>query len=590
MKQFKKITSLVLAVCLIAAFEAPLMVSAEEYPVSKTELVNVAENKPITASDIHAVPEIPITHLVDGERGTWMQSECGPDRAASEVLTVDLLRRCKIELVELYDRYDLDYPSGRQYIEIVGANKADLSDGVVLGSLGAQDDTLFPHGGKLSFELDGKKAYRYVALKRTGGGDYMYGEFRVWAKQTVTDIARGITNDSVISDALNDSNHWIYDFGTPENMFDGSSSGDWIEDGNAYRYMRIDLGREYNIGMIEMTGRDYSGSGSIDNEWARKYINLYVTNNDSTDNTIYDPYSKPDDNELAELGFKRIVKLGPAAVIDCENPFPAYFVPSGSEETYGNAGSFQATVDDTMSARYLVYKTTLEVGTGLSSLRAYVVHPEVLGGEFATDTITVNFTDEMDTSTFNEDNIKVYVDDVKKTPVIYYDDDYTLKLQLDKAYFDATIKVVLSNDILNQKNVGLLNPETVTLLAPPAIEIKDFAFTADALAEGAAIDALAGTPEAGVRATLKNHMPEGSEKAVMFIMAFDENNTLIGIDEYSNTIDAGNEVPFICGLDFNGETPARLTAFIWRDYGLMKPWMASKTIKQAPPEPPAEAE
>ena len=551
----------------------------------------MAENKPITSSDYHAIPEYPISHLVDGERGTFMMSECGPAEAASEVLTVDLLRRCKIELVELYDRYDVDYPDGRQYIEIVAANNADLSDAVVLGSLGAQDDTLFPHGGKLAFELDGENAYRYVALKRTGGGDYMYGEFRVWAKQTVTDIARGITADNIISDALEEFNkYWIYPGMEPDKMFDGSSSSAWVEDGNAYRFMRVDLGREYNIGMIEMTGRDYSGSGSIDNEWARKYINMYVTNNDSTENSAFDTTVKPDEAELEALGFKRIIKLGAATTIDCENPFPAYFVPAGSEETYGNPGYFQATVDDTMSARYLVYKTTLEAGTGLSSLRVYVVHPEVVSSEINLDTVTVNFTDEMDTSTFNEDNIKVYVNDVEKTPVIYYDDDYTLKLQLDKIYFDATIKVVLSNNILNQKNVGLLNTQTLTIIAPPAIEIKDFAFTADELAQGEAIDYLRGTPVAGVRANLKNHMPEGEEKAVMFVMAFDENNTLIGIDECTNTIAAGDEVPFACGLDFNGETPARVTAFIWRDYGLMKPWMASETIIQKPLETPTEAE
>ena len=74
MKRAKIFFALILGLCML-----PAIAGAEIYPVTKTELVNVAEFKPITSSDIHAIPDYPISNLTDGDRGTFMMSECGPE-------------------------------------------------------------------------------------------------------------------------------------------------------------------------------------------------------------------------------------------------------------------------------------------------------------------------------------------------------------------------------------------------------------------------------------------------------------------------------------------------------------------------------
>lgn len=551
---------------------------AATYPITKTELVNVAECKPIVSSDYHAIPEYPISNINDGDRGTFMMSECGAAEAASEELTIDLLRRCKIEKIELFDRYDYDAPGGRQYIEILGANNQDFSDAVSLGSLDALDNEKFPHSGKLEFTLDGKEAYRYIRLKRTGGGDYKYAELRVWAMQTATDVARGTRADNIITDALADNSHWVYDFAPPTSAFDGDTATSWIQDGDAYRYLRVDLGSEYNIGMIELSARDMSADQSVGNIWAQKYIKFYGTNNDSTENSIFNPHTAPDDAALATEGFSKLITVGANNVYDNEVQFPSMWVPEGEEGTYGKAGCFQSTCDDTQSFRYIVYKNYYQLGSGLSGFRAYVINPMVNSAEISQDKIHVNFSDEMNEGSSN--NVEVYVDEAKVEVGYSWTDAYTLELTLPKVYFDSKIRVVLSEDFENQKNVKMAEDTTVNLIAPAPVEVADLKFINKKTAEGASeIQSLAGLSEAGVSFEIKNNMPDKADTAVVVIGLYNEDNSLVATREVRVSLGAGESTNVAAGVDLGGIENAELKVFVWRDYDEMKPHIQKTSIK-----------
>ena len=86
--------------------------------------------------------------------------------------------------------YPLSDFLGRQYFELIGANKKDFSDGVVIDYLNEQNDDVFPSSGCFTSKSSKSAAYRYVKLKRTGGGYYGYSEFKVFAYQTVTEVSR----------------------------------------------------------------------------------------------------------------------------------------------------------------------------------------------------------------------------------------------------------------------------------------------------------------------------------------------------------------------------------------------------------------
>lgn len=580
MKHFKFLSVASLALLFALPHTAAM---AESYPVLKTELVNVAECKPIVSSHphTHTIEGWEITNLTDGDRSTFTVSEFGPDVAGQESFTIDLLRRCKVEKIEVFDRYDYDVSTGRANFDIIGANNEDFSDAVTLGSLGSTDDVLFPHGGAYTIELDSKDAYRYIKFQKTAPGDYQYAEIKVWANQTVTDIARGTKADKIITDALNDNSHWVYDFAPPEAAFDGETATFWLEDGSAYRYYRVDLGKPYHIGMIEMTPRDMSADGSVGDIWGKKYIKLYGSNTDATDNTIFDPYSAPPTDAEAEvLGFKKLAQVGADNPVDGDMVFPSIWVPQGTEDVNGNPGKFQATVDDTEAYRYITYKHYMSLGASLSTFSLYVVHPEVNSAEIAGDTVYVNFSDEMDTSTLNEDSVTVFVGDEQLAVDVEFPDAYTMMLKLDKTYFDSKIKVVISEEAQNMKEVGLANETTLNLISPPAIEVREFRIQDKKEGEGNEITSLEGVTEAGSYITVKNNMSDKSEDIIVLMVLFDQNNTVTKVNEVRATLlPLAEPTSIVCGFDIEDGENCRLATFIWKDYDLMKPWVNHKEIR-----------
>ena len=576
MKSLKVFSAVCAAVIVLSAYP---MVQAAVYPVTKTELVNVANGKPVFSSDpdTHTVADWAVSNLTDGDRGTFTLSEFGPDRAGAEAFTIDLLRRCKIEKIEVFDRYDYDVSSGRANFDIIAANNDDFSDAVTLATLGATDDALFPHGGAYTVTLDGGSAYRYVKLQRTAPGDYQYAEIKVWAEQTVTDVARGTKPDRIITDALADKSHWIYDFAPPEAAFDGDTTTFWLEDGSAYRYYRVDLGKPYHIGMIEMTTRDMSADESIGDIWSKKYIKIYGSNTDDVTSSIFDPYSAPPgDSDALDIGFKKLAQVGADNPIDGEMVFPSMWIPAGTEAENGRPGKFQSTVDDTEPFRYFTYKHYLSLGASLSTFSLYVIHPEANSVSIDGDSIFINFSDEMDTSTLNSDNIAVYADDKRVDFAVDFPDGYTTELKLDRTYYDAKIKVELSKDIESAKDVNLADDVAFNIVAPRAVEVSTFILQDKKHEKGNAVTSLDGLSQAGAYIELKNNMPDKSENVIVLTVLYDENNTIIAMNEKRATVEPLCEETIICGLDIENGTKSRMATYIWRDYNVMKPWVNRK--------------
>lgn len=135
---------------------------------------DVARGLPATASSIYD-PGHPEAHGNDGDGRTgW--SPKGGDEDPSPWWQVDLQQPRALAGAEVVTRWELDQPSTRADLEIVGANQPDASDAVVLARLGA---TPLPHRAIWQARWDDRTPYRYVRVRKAG---YMYlGEVRVLA-------------------------------------------------------------------------------------------------------------------------------------------------------------------------------------------------------------------------------------------------------------------------------------------------------------------------------------------------------------------------------------------------------------------------
>ena len=590
--KLKKILAVLISLNLITGSLLPLYAGAEGSvpinPSHKTEIINVAEGKPVITSDIHEIEGHAPSNITDGERCTYMLSEFGDERASSEIITVDLLRRYNVTKVELFDRWDLDMESGRQFIDIIGANKSDLSDAVTLGSLGEKNDDSFAHQSSFKVDVNGNNAYRYIAVKRTGGGNYHYAELRVWAEQTVTNISKNIDLKNIICDNLSDDSHWVYDFATADNAFDENKNTTWIEEGNAHRYLRVDLGDEYNIGMIEMSGRDFSADNQIDDPWGRMYINMYGTNSTDTSSNIFDAFSAPEsDSELLEKGFKKLARVttndgGYNSAIDSEKPFPSIHVPEGSESVNGKAGMFQSTCDDSEAFRYFIIKKTQPTSISLSTISLYVVNPVVNRYDIRPDGIYVNFSDEMDEASFNNTTVKFKNADGTDTKADFeLIDAYTLKIDTSNLDIHNKYTLELDKSIKNLKNVTLADNCVKDFDTLKTISAEGFKVYGTADCTGDEIRSFHYLDNVSAKVNIKNNSTK--DKSVgLFLALYSSSGNLIDVTLSKQTVKANGQMPFTANIstkDYNADGEY-IKFYVWEMSGLT-PIVDGSVIKSA---------
>lgn len=559
---------LVFSLCLLGC--APLGAAAADNPAMKTECINVAENKPITSNAEHN-PIWPLTNLVDGNRMTFVPAEYQPGALAdssNEEIVIDLQRRYRIERIEICNRVDVAQTSGRSGFDLIGANHEDFSDAVRLGGIaaGPDDDSLFPLKGAYTLQLDGAAAYRYIKFARTAAGYYGYGEFKVFAEQTATEVAKGKTATA---------NYWyeFMDAFAPSKAINGTNANDWdcwIAEAATvpnYYYWRVDLGEPMHIGMIEMEGRNFALAGLEDNPITRKYNDVYGSNTNLDDTVL------GQNAELVGMGdYKRLIKITENEAYEGEQQFPGVTNASNRE-------MFQSTVDDTEAFQYLTFKKSYLSFAALGAFRAYVINPEVNGSSLDGREITVDFSDKMDASYLTEDHVQVYVNGTLTEAEVSCPDDYTMKLTLPEIYYSSRVRVQLAQEIKNQKNVPLAKAYTLNFSTPPAVDVTEFKLQDAKSGEGSEVASLSGLTQLGAKVVMKNNMTDQPETAVILMVLCDSNNTVIKIDEKRLSIAPGATAEEVAGFDLPAQTAGcRASVFVWRDYNLMEPWITHVTI------------
>ncbi|MBP3361627.1 MAG: discoidin domain-containing protein [Clostridia bacterium] len=390
----KRILSFItaLGMALPTVLTAPVSSVSAAEPLTKEVYVNVAQFKPIKGgcwSDTY-----PLTNLVDGSRRTFVvpgsqhtDNEDGkPSSDGSFWFSVDLLHRYNIERIEFYDRYNQADEGGRRYFKILAANEPDFSDAVVLSEMGAPDDNIFPDNGPYVAELDGAKAYRYVKMQRTGGYYYGYSEFKVFAKQTVTEVSR---NKTAIADE--EAENGMFAAGLAVNGTNTDSRDAWVATSRTYHYLQVDLETPQHVGYVELEGRN-----GADNPYAdRMCIDLYGADF-AADASVYTSSAKVDGVE----GIERLSTLNNNTQDYVTNPYPPY--------TAGDPDAmYKTSLNDSKAYRYIVYKKNTEQAAALGAFRAYVINPVITEANVKDGHVSVLFSDNMDAASLTADTVRV---------------------------------------------------------------------------------------------------------------------------------------------------------------------------------------
>ena len=555
---------------------------------------NVAHNKPLTVSD----PECfkygndtvkSLSSAVDDDWKTEVVTEI--DNAATGAtehdhwLTVDLQKRYVINNVQIAARYGGGAVGWQSGYEIQASNDENFVTYDVLDAITADNaltTNLNASSGNINVYRgsENNEAYRYVRLF---AANHCMGisELKVFANQTLTDISTG--NKTAVGTRTSNDLQTSTALFRAANIWNGGSTG--------YPWMRVDLGAEYPVGAIELTGFGTDPR-------TRQQAAIYGSNVESTVTTdekepfadtalanqtaaaLYD--NNPEHTELTDI-------KGNAAYANGYQEFPA---PASDGSAF-----MKASVQDTASFRYITYKKTgAKHPTMLSNMRIMVVNPVLNRYGFDIShkkKIVLEFSDEMDESSIY--NIKLESRNLLSAQsenaclpyTVEQNDAYTYTVVMDEYSYgdEITLKTdgVVSTKGVPLKNLGDdLKEKTIKLTTKSALELD----ASWRNASGYPISGIENESVVTAQVRFANNMDIGStakNPSVILVNAlFDADNTMVASSEAMGTCEPGESKTLSAPIDLaayksnNGLSDlSGYTArcFVWKDFFEMTPWV-----------------
>lgn len=505
------------------------IVHAADGAETKTELVNVAMFKPVTVSQ--GPVDSAKQSLVDDHNNTDLIISYAN---GAQWAMVDLQRRYKIERIEVSARSGSSDSIWLSNFEIQASNSSDFSEYTVLDSLSSGEGEALPVLGNSNqvFNIEDIRPYRYVRLYSTHMSGY--SELRVYAEQTVTQIMPEAAAAGEVYD-----NNQSYAAGK---AIDNNNSTQWIGTyASNYNFLRIDLGKQYNIGYVEV-------SGSNTEIGTRTYFSVYGAN-DLSQLSDADNLKK---STLTSYGYTKLAYL--------RNP--AGEKPAFQYNPYPEGGTYKATVDETAPFRYMTLKKDDKNHIRVSEFKAYVVNPVINTLTINDDILNIEFSDEMDTATFS--GISLLNSGTNETVSLSNwsaADDYTYTADISALEKDTGYTVVLDN-VKNKKGVSAVGTKSFDLLNDLQIlqfECKD--------STGNPFTELTDVTAPGAIAQVSNVSQES--KNVFLATALYEDNRLTSVDVKTQDVASGESVTLSSYVDRPQTSyPGRkFKAFLWDNTG-----------------------
>ena len=527
----KKLGTVLLAFVLLMANLTP-MAFAEANPFhsmpSKQDITaNVAQYKPVSGAEgMYIESGYPIENLVDGNSNICTIVGL----SGTTYLQVDLLRRYKVDKIEITDRYNLDHGvATRSGIKVLGSDDSAFQEGSydVLAESG--DGTVFPYQGVWEIELDGIEDYRYIRLTRD---DYQYsgfGELKVFAKFDATEVSR---NKTATGNSWYETNN--YDWAAPQTTLDGTenSMDAWITYNNVgYNYMQVDLEEPYHIGYIEMTPRP---GDNADAKYFYQAYDVYGSN-----------HAIDSDEEKAYV----VAADAPAGVLflDSDRGYDVLVRSLTGDRYIGGLDSdeipwtpfkpFAESVDDTTAYQYLTYKHTYQLGTMMGLFKAYTINPMVGSVERDGNHFKISFSDEMEFADVSEIiTISDGKNDVQLSNIM--EDDYEIS-------FDAALEMGtnyalnISKEAINKYGVPMIQDYSEEFRTPAEIDFSGFEFFNPESGTKETVGSIGELSEIGARVTIQNNSATKNENAILIILLYDENGYFVTSEQVSVLVEKG---------------------------------------------------
>lgn len=541
MKEVKKCVAFVLITALVLSFAA-IGAFADTTDVKVEKNINLALHKNVHSSGGNTNAGL----LTDGLYNT---SAVSGTAAKDETFTVDLERLARITDIKLWPAQSSGSIAGDKMSNIA----LEVScDGDAWTTLEVQEtvSSSLTKDSVFSCELSEGEFYRYVRVKKTEAGDYEYGELEVFADVKAIEASRGkkVT-------ATSESNIAPTAF-TLESVVDGDTTAyGWLfeDDLHGEKCIAVDLGKEQAVDWIEMYTRRGTAVGAAYN---RNWIAYGLGEGD-------------EDYLLSPDGIGTQIFTSQATSGSQAN------FPANIEENDPNNHLFE-TLDGLSAYRYFSFrKTSLYVG--IAEIGIFSIMPEVTGAEIEGTSVKVSFSEAMDTDTFSD--IVVKINGAVANANIDALDDYTAVLELGNIYYGAKVDVVITESVKSARGFGAF-ASVETCYFPQALEVSGPVFINGTDEESTEITELSGNTAAGVKMTFKNNQPQISENVIMVAVLYDENHTIIRMDETKATLlPNSDEKTLIAGFDLPSDTTGHtLSVFVWKEYRFMSPWFAHKSI------------
>lgn len=523
MKLIKKLTAISIMVVLLfslCAIQVP--VSAIEVP-AVVKNINIGSSKAVVSSVGHT----DAAKLADG----LFNGAVAGTAVIDESFTIDLKRYAAITEIKLWPVAD----SGT-----VGADLSNVA--LEISNDGVNFTTLASQGDRSGETLTGSDAFavtpqagtvgRYVRVRKTAEGSYKFSELQVFANVQAIEVSREAAAEATVtSNSL--------DVLPPTNVVDGYLWSTWrLADVSHTSPVNLvlDLGKDYPLSFVEM----YQADPFVDPEY-----------------TAFDIYGATE-----EAGKPSVDGTPSATLLLASNG-----ISNASETLAIKEGSY----------RYIVLSKAARKALAIAEFAAFSIKPEFAYSEYAGQTMTIRFSDEMDTSTFG--NIVIKVDGEAKTISPSVVDNYTAQFTLDAMYYGSTITAEIPATVTNRYGMAV-DAKTTTHFAPAAVEMQNFKFLNGKLETSTEINGLAGHESAAASVTFTNNQPEKTETVILLAALYDANNTLICVDEARATLLPGSDpTPLKAGFALPDDTTGcKMAVFIWKDYDLMKPWTHRQTL------------
>ena len=135
------------------------------------------------------------------------------------------------------------------------------------------------------------------------------------------------------------------------------------------------------------------------------------------------------------------------------------------------------------------------------------------------------------------------------------------------------LTLTVKKDARNLYGIPMVEDVTKSFATPPAIVVSGFGFVNFHDAHNTPISRIGTTQTLGACVTLQNNTADKTENAVLFVLLYDENGSLIGAEEKLISALPGSLETHKIGIAIPSDKPnVRAKAFLWKNYQTMQSW------------------